>query len=795
MRSWRRAIGAVLMLGVVAAAFGTNTPAAVGGPPGTPIEIDSWASGAVGTIFFTPDGQHIVYGNLSGLFAAPLEGGAPVPLGEPDYVGADELEVLPDSSGVVITNQIDPFGRHELLFLPLDGSAPTVLNRPLTDATASVWDFVVSPDGATVVYQGTHGAGEAPELVAVDLATGATTVLTGAGSEPQLTGKFFVFHFTPDSSTLVYESGDTADSLALFAVAVDGSSTPTRLTPVDHAVGQSVVTPDGTRVVHQAGPTASSDTDWWLYATPLNGDPAVLLTDVTTSLFEVTFDSQTVVYVEDQNAAQRDLYSVPISGGSPALLFDTNSPRTIEQISVSSDGARVLLVVWESSLQQVYSVETQGGSAPVELSAQTEIRDAQITPDGTTAVFVGVLPHPFTPYLGALAMPLGGGSAQRLTPDGIDGQHVIVSPDSSIAVATTDDASAPVVLYAAELGGGGQVEVFGTGQQLATVRATFSPDGTHVVVTQADWRRPFASIVALHVDPFPADALLRATTSPPLPAKITVDGVARDRWALTWLTLPPGFREICFGDVPGWTAPACTTVTTGAGTTAIEGVYEQRGWLRVTTDPPLPSAVSVDGVPRNQWGMWTDIAPGPHEVCFGATEGFDPPPCETVEIAAGAETTVNGVFTPSSAGGASGVGMLRVTTTPPVASQISVDGLERDRWSLNWLELTPGLHEVCFGDVSGWTTPDCEQVSVVADETVVVDGRFLENTWVRVTTSPAKPSTISVNGVPMNDWGAWVDLDDVNFEVCFSEVDGFRPECQFGGTLDRFIEFEGVWPS
>lgn len=790
--SWRRVFASVLILAVVAAAFGANTPAAVGGPPGTPIELDSGPP--LGTMFFTPNGQHVVYGTIDGLFATPLAGGTPVALGEPAYIGADELEVLPDSSGVVITNEIDPFGRHELLLVPLDGSAPTVLNRPLVDSTASVWDFVVSPDGSTIVYQATHGAGQDSELVAVDVATGATTTLTATGSQPQLTGKFFVFHFTPDSSTIVYESGDAANALGLFAVPVDGSADPTRLTPVDHAVGQSKLTPDGSRIIHQAGPTGTGDNDWWLYSTPLNGDMSVQLTDITTRLFEITFDSQRVVYSEDHNAAQRDVYSVPVAGGPTTLLFDVDFPASIEQLSISSDGARALLVLWESSLRQLYSVEVQGGSLPVELSPRTEIRDAQISPDGTTVVFAQPIADPVSPYFGTLARPLGGGSARALSPQGVDIERVLVAPNSSTVVSRTEDEAMPVVLFAAELHGSRQVEIYGTPRELLTIGMAFSPDSTHLVVSQSDRLRTNATLVGLHLDPFPSPALLRATTSPPLPAKITVDGATRDRWALTWLTLPPGFREVCFGDVPGWTAPACTNVVTGSGTTTVQGNYEQRGWLRVTTTPPLPSAVSVDGVPRNQWGMWTDVAPGAHEVCFGAVEGFDPPPCETVEVIAGSETAVTGVFTPSTAAAATGVGLLRVTTTPPVASQISVDGIERDRWSLNWLELAPGPHEVCFGEVSGWTEPACEQVTVDEGVTTAVDGRFLENTWVRVTTSPATPSTITVNGTRLNDWGAWVDLRDVNFDVCFSEVDGFRPDCQFGSTLDRFIEFNAVWP-
>jgi hypothetical protein len=49
--------------------------------------------------------------------------------------------------------------------------------------------------------------------------------------------------------------------------------------------------------------------------------------------------------------------------------------------------------------------------------------------------------------------------------------------------------------------------------------------------------------------------------------------------------------------------------------------------------------------------------------------------------------------------------MLRVTSNPAVPTQVIVDGVPRDTWGLNWLELPPGVHVVEFTDVPGFVTP------------------------------------------------------------------------------------------
>jgi hypothetical protein len=121
--------------------------------------------------------------------------------------------------------------------------------------------------------------------------------------------------------------------------------------------------------------------------------------------------------------------------------------------------------------------------------------------------------------------------------------------------------------------------------------------------------------------------------------------VIADSWGLTWLEVAPGNYTVHFSHVDGYTEPADQVVSVTAGnTTVVTGTFTQRGTLRVLTSPAVAGTVSVDGVPRNDWGMWTDLPTGSHSVCFGPVAGYTAPACQTPTVTAGALTTVTGTY-------------------------------------------------------------------------------------------------------------------------------------------------------
>ena len=279
---------------------------------------------------------------------------------------------------------------------------------------------------------------------------------------------------------------------------------------------------------------------------------------------------------------------------------------------------------------------------------------------------------------------------------------------------------------------------------------------------------------------------LRVTTSPAVPSQIVVDGEIRDNWGLEWVKVSAGQHTVSFTDVQGYATPVDQVVNVTAGnTTVVTGTFVPQALLRVLTNPAVPGTITVDGIRRNDWGMWTYFPPGAHQVCFLAVLAFLPPTCQNINLAAGTgNADVTGLYTAS--GGAPGepgpLGELRVTTSPALPSQISVDGNVTDNWGLTWLKLTPGAKVVGFSDVEGWTTPANLNPNVPSGGTATVAGTFVQRGLLRVTTSPAIPgngATVFVDGVPRNDFGNWTWYPTGSHEVCYGFVDGlFSPICQ-----------------
>jgi hypothetical protein len=296
-----------------------------------------------------------------------------------------------------------------------------------------------------------------------------------------------------------------------------------------------------------------------------------------------------------------------------------------------------------------------------------------------------------------------------------------------------------------------------------------------------------------------ATGMLRVTSSPAVPTQIMVDGVPMDTWGLQWVKVPVGSHTVSFTDVQGFTTPADQVVVVAEdATTEVTGAFVQRGWLQVSTSPAVASTITVDGVPMNDWGMWTDLPAGSYQVCYGDVADYAAPACETAIITAGTTTSVTGVFTSDpGAAGPTGHGMLRVVTDPAVPAQILVDGLPADSWGLNWVKVAPGAHVVSFTDVEGFTTPADVAVTVVAGTTTVVTGNYVQRGSLQVTTSPAVPATIFVDGSPRDDWGMWTDLPAGSYQVCYGEVDGFTaPACEVTAvTAGALTSITGVFTS
>ena len=146
-------------------------------------------------------------------------------------------------------------------------------------------------------------------------------------------------------------------------------------------------------------------------------------------------------------------------------------------------------------------------------------------------------------------------------------------------------------------------------------------------------------------------ALLRVTTglstdpNAGAPSAISVNGVVRDEWALTWVKIPPGTYTVSFGDVVNLGTPADVTFTLAAGQTReVAGIFQVHGWLRVDTSPPVPGTIFVNGLPYDDWQVWQSMPPGTYKVSFGPVPGFVTPAAIMVDVAGGSLAFVTGAY-------------------------------------------------------------------------------------------------------------------------------------------------------
>jgi hypothetical protein len=184
--------------------------------------------------------------------------------------------------------------------------------------------------------------------------------------------------------------------------------------------------------------------------------------------------------------------------------------------------------------------------------------------------------------------------------------------------------------------------------------------------------------------------------------------------------------------------------------------------------------------------MFTDVPTGTHQVCFGAVADYNPPGCQTIAVTAGNLTNLTGTFTSNpGAPGQSGMGLMRIASSPAVATQITItpsggSPYIADSWGLNWLELAPGSYTVSFAHVQGWTEPAPQTVTITAGNTTVVPANFIQRGFLHVFTSPAVAATILVDGAARDDYGVFTDLPTGSHTVCFGAAVGFAntPACQ-----------------
>jgi len=220
------------------------------------------------------------------------------------------------------------------------------------------------------------------------------------------------------------------------------------------------------------------------------------------------------------------------------------------------------------------------------------------------------------------------------------------------------------------------------------------------------------------------------------------------------------------------------------------------GWLRAVTNPAVPGMIYIDGEWMSRWGLdWVKLNPGEYTLSFGDVLGLVTPAPQVIEIVAGEITYAQGDYV--------AMGSLRVITDPAVPSTVYVDDIPRNDWGF-WNYVPAGTYTVSFGAVADMATPPSPQtVTVTEGGFQQVIGTFTSSPgapgpdpatygMLRVTTSPAVPTMVYLDGEWMSHWGLdWVKVAPGTHTLSFSDVtpDPVSVEITAGMTTS----YEGVF--
>ena len=370
-------------------------------------------------------------------YSVPIGGGTVTKLNGPLPAEDDFLSVSPhispDSSTVVYRAPQDTLHLHELYSVPIGGGAITKLNVPISPPD-TVFLEGVSPDSSTVVY-GVGPSGNDDRLYSVPIAGGTSTRLNGP-----LAGDDLTAWITPDSSTVVYWADqDMIDNHEVYSVPI-GGGTVVKLNDPTHFPNRPTISPDSSMVVYVSR---------GLHSVPVGGGPVTTLSPLADNRYAISPDSSTVVFVDDvfNGIGPDDIYSVPIGGGTATKIGSALTFGDILDFDISPDSQTVVYRAdGLNEPAQLFSVPIGGGPMT---SLDEGTSDWAISPDGARVAF--------TNGGDLFSIPIGGGTPGKVNGPLVSGGSVrdyLFSPDSATIVYRADqDTDGVFELFAADAAG------------------------------------------------------------------------------------------------------------------------------------------------------------------------------------------------------------------------------------------------------------------------------------------------------------------------------------------------------
>ena len=360
----------------------------------------------------TADGRRVVYcqnaeqANQTELWSVPVVGGPPALVSSLPHDGSNpcNFELAAGGTTLVYRALVGAPPVFRLFAAPVDGSATPIELTPSLPTTASVTRFLVSPNGARVVYLADQETDEAFSLFSVPIAGGASVRLHPVAQQNGDVDASAIV-IAPDSSRVAFRGDLEADEVfELYSSPLAGGAPAVKLNGTLVAGGDVSIAvriaPNSSRAVYVADQQTNDRFE--LYSVPLAGGAAIKLNGALVAngnvfgSFRIDPLSTTVVYVADQVVDLRtELFAAPLAGGAFVQLSDplvAGGDVEIEFL-ITPDGARAVYIADQivDGRYELFGAPLGGGGAtrinhvlPAFSSVQF---DPLVTPDGQTAVY------------------------------------------------------------------------------------------------------------------------------------------------------------------------------------------------------------------------------------------------------------------------------------------------------------------------------------------------------------------------------------------------------------------------
>ncbi|MEM8535191.1 MAG: Calx-beta domain-containing protein [Chloroflexota bacterium] len=331
--------------------------------------------------------------------------------------------------------------------------------------------FEVSPDSQFVVYITDHDTPNMYELYSVPISGGAPVKLNiPLNASADIDG----FRISPDSQWVIYfADAETDNVFELYSVPIDGSSTSVKLN-TSFPVGSSgvsevtYISPDSKQVVYIADQDTLDVRE--LYRVPINGGTPTklngpLVADGDVFSFVITPDGSNVIYRADQETNDTyELYRVPLTGGNAVKLASVldNDGDISNYYLISPDSTYVVYAADREIDDEIelFSVPVAGGTSeqlndPLPINGDVAL-DFAISPDSSRVVYIAEQEVDEREEM--YSVPITGGTPVKLNKNLLANRDVsedfVISPDSSRVVYFADqDTDEVKELYSVPLAG------------------------------------------------------------------------------------------------------------------------------------------------------------------------------------------------------------------------------------------------------------------------------------------------------------------------------------------------------